>query len=162
MDTTGADRQPEKAWRGTADSGVVPGAEHLSCSMGVGEQNISGKEPKLNPEIREKRVKKYGSFLFCPMRSTLCFGRDTDLECIHESCILDDPGYIKLQERISENRKNAERKMKLKALDQEIEEKENYAKRCYRNNEPRKGDRMVKEVISLQAQRRKVIDEVEL
>ena len=52
--------------------------------------------------------------------------------------------------------------MKRKAVDQEREEKENYAKRCYRNNEPRKGDRVVKEVIALQAQRRKVIDEVEL
>ena len=51
--------------------------------------------------------------------------------------------------------------MKLKALDQEIEEKESYAKRCYRNNEPRKGDRAVNEVISLQAQRRKVMEEVE-
>lgn len=107
-------------------------------------------------------MKKYGSILYCPAQGCKCFGRDTDLECIHESCILDDPEHIKLQARILENRKNAERKMKLKALDQEIEEKENYAKRCYRNNEPRKGDRAVKEVISLQAQRRKVIDEVEL
>ena len=115
----------------------------------------------MNPEIRKERFEKYGSFLFCPMRNTLCFGRDTDLECIHESCILDDPEHIKLQKRISENRKNAERKMKLKALDQKIEEKESYAKRCYRNNEPRKGDRAVNEVISLQAQRRKVMEEVE-
>ncbi len=46
MDATGADRQLKKARGGTADPGIDPGTGHLSCSMGVGEQNISGKEPK--------------------------------------------------------------------------------------------------------------------
>jgi len=40
MDTTGADRQPEKARGGTADSGNVPGNVYLPDSMGIGEQNI--------------------------------------------------------------------------------------------------------------------------
>ena len=35
MDATGADRQLEKARGGATDSGIDPGAGHLSCSMGV-------------------------------------------------------------------------------------------------------------------------------
>lgn len=59
----------------------------------------------MNPEIRKERVKKYGSFLFCPKRSTLCTGRNSNKECIYENCILDSPEYIKLQETIARNRK---------------------------------------------------------
>ena len=46
MDATGADRQLKKARGGTADPDIDPGAGHLSCSMDLGEQSISGKEPK--------------------------------------------------------------------------------------------------------------------
>ena len=46
MDATGADRQLKKARGGTADPDIDPGAGHLSGSVGVGEQNIPGKEPK--------------------------------------------------------------------------------------------------------------------
>ena len=66
----------------------------------------------MDEEIRKARSRQYGSFLYCPDRDCLCFGRETDLECKHESCILDDPEYQALQKRIEENRKRNE----LKAL----------------------------------------------
>lgn len=36
----------KKARGGNADPGDIHCNGHLSCSMGVGKQNISGKEPK--------------------------------------------------------------------------------------------------------------------
>ena len=42
----------------------------------------------MDEEIRKARSRQYGSFLYCPDRDCLCFGRETDLECKHESCIL--------------------------------------------------------------------------
>ena len=62
----------------------------------------------MDEEIRKARSRKYGSFLYCPARDCLCFGRETDLECKHESCILDDPEYQALQKKIEENRKRNE------------------------------------------------------
>ena len=59
----------------------------------------------MDEKIRNERFEKYGSFLFCPKRNVLCFGRDTDEECKHASCLLDDPDYQDLQKRIEENRK---------------------------------------------------------
>lgn len=50
-------------------------------------------------------MKKYGSILYCPAQDRKCFGRDTDEECRHEKCLLQDPEYIALQERIEEKRR---------------------------------------------------------
>lgn len=59
----------------------------------------------MNEDLRIRRCEQYGSFLYCPKRDTLCFGRYTDEECKYESCILDDPEYQKLQKIIDQNRK---------------------------------------------------------
>ena len=59
----------------------------------------------MDEKIRKERFEKYGSFLFCPKRNVLCFGRDTDEECKRGSCLLDDPDYQDLQKRIEENQK---------------------------------------------------------
>lgn len=50
-------------------------------------------------------MKKYGSILYCPAQDRKCFGRDTDEECRHEKCLLQDPEYIALQERIEKKRR---------------------------------------------------------
>ena len=59
----------------------------------------------MDEKIGKERFEKYGSFLFCPARSVLCFGRMTDAECKHDTCLLDDPEYQDLQKRIAENQK---------------------------------------------------------
>lgn len=59
----------------------------------------------MKTEIRRERMKKYGSILYCPAQDCKCFGRDTDEECRHEKCLLQDPEYIALQERIEEKRR---------------------------------------------------------
>ena len=132
----------------------------------------------MQPETRKKRVEKYGSFLFCPRRRVLCFGRIEDAECKHESCILDDPEYKALRDRIEENRKKNEalriaeaekekeearaapirkqRKTAIELLETEIARKETYAKACYRGNNPRKGDSVIQEVMRLQGKLRRL------
>lgn len=127
----------------------------------------------MQTKIQRERFEKYGSFLFCPERSCLCFGRETDAECKYESCILDDPEYQAMQARIAENqRKNHERqvaeqreehakprrqtKTAQQILEEKIEQKENYARACYKANKPKKGDAVLHEVMILQAQLRKM------
>ena len=58
---------------------------------------------------REAHIKMYGSFLYCTERDTLCTFMDGAWEtgCKRETCILDVPGYIALQNRIEHNRKRA-------------------------------------------------------
>lgn len=78
----------------------------------------------MNPEVRKNKVKKYGSFLYCPDRATLCFCCNTENgTCERGSCILDDPEYIALQRRIEENRaKNAEEEKAARAAEKERDE----------------------------------------
>ncbi|NBI63706.1 hypothetical protein D3Z38_11720 [Clostridiales bacterium] len=56
---------------------------------------------------KEERVEKYGSFLYCPKRETLCMGQDYEGtgECLLETCVLDDPAYQARQERIQRRQK---------------------------------------------------------
>ena len=129
----------------------------------------------MDEEIRKARSRQYGSFLYCPDRDYLCFGRETDLECKHESCILDDPEYQALQKRIEENRKRNElkalrenlntshrqvirRQTKTAAemLEERIRRKEQYARECYRANYPKRGDDIVYEIVRLRAKLRKL------
>ena len=132
----------------------------------------------MNPEIREERVKKYGSFLFCPEKNTLCFGTDTeDGSCKHKSCLLDDPAYLKkkaqIAARIEENdrrereRRKAERlnppapirrqrKSAADMLREQIERKERFARTLYRENKPRRADAVMHEVMILQTKLRKL------
>ena len=60
---------------------------------------------------RQEHLNKYGSFLYCPKRDTLCDHMNGmwSTGCRMARCILDDPEYQRLQERIEENRiKNAQ------------------------------------------------------
>ena len=132
----------------------------------------------MQPETRKERVEKYGSFLFCPQRRVLCFGRLEDSECSHEKCILDNPEYQRLQARIEENRKENELRRRQKEekektearaapirrqwktaadiIAAEIARKEAYARACYRGNNPQKGDAAIQEVMRLQGKLRKI------
>lgn len=129
----------------------------------------------MDEEIRKARSRKYGSFLYCPARDCLCFGRETDLECKHESCILDDLEYQALQKKIEENRKRNElealrdkpdlshrqvirrqNKTAAEILEERIRRKERYARECYRSNHPKQGDNVVYEIIRLRAKLREL------
>ena len=89
--------------------------------------------------------------------------------CERGSCILDDPEYIALQRRIEENRaKNGRRgkgcKSCRKERDEETREEpradfkgeiakfENFARKYYRNNNPKKGDEMIAKVIRMRGE----------
>lgn len=132
----------------------------------------------MKPEIRKMKVEKYGSFLYCPAKDVLCFGTDTeDGTCRHDICLLDDPKYVKQQEQIEQRRKaNAkrEREERLKEIKdppapirrqrkgaadvirEQIDRKERFARTLYRENKPRKADRIMHEVMTLQAKLRRL------
>ena len=104
----------------------------------------------MNEELRMQRCSQYGSFLYCPTRDVLCFGRYTDEECCYDSCILDDPEYQALQERISENRMKRQAKEPEPSVQEgptkeqlawkEIYKKEAIAQKLYRKNKPKIAD----------------------
>lgn len=117
----------------------------------------------MDEKIRKERFEKYGSFLFCPARSALCFGRDTDEECKHPSCLLDNSEYQALQKRIEENQKKNQQqeheeppkirrqtKTRIEILEEQIKRKDEEARAAYRANYPKEGDRIINEVIRLQ------------
>ena len=126
----------------------------------------------MNEELRMQRCSQYGSFLYCPTRDTLCFGRYTDSECCYDSCILDDPEYQALQRKILKNRirrsANSEREEKTftppsrpkkTATDiawDEIHAKEEQARQLYRRNKPKLADGLMTEAMYM---RRKLIAE---
>ena len=58
---------------------------------------------------REAHIRMYGSFLYCKERDALCAFMEGAWEagCKRKTCILDDPDYIALQNRIEHNRKRA-------------------------------------------------------
>lgn len=47
----------------------------------------------MDEEIRKARSRQYGSFLYCPDRDCLCFGRETDLECKAEG-VTGEPEHL--------------------------------------------------------------------
>lgn len=61
----------------------------------------------MREDIRKERVAKYGSFLVCPQRDTLCSNMEerwkTGCDCSLKPCILDDPEYIALKEKQKRN-----------------------------------------------------------
>lgn len=128
----------------------------------------------MDEKVRRERFEKYGSFLFCPAKSTLCFGRITDGECKHSACLLDDPEYQALQKRIEENRRKnqtvkkdespqrirRQTKSRAQILEEEIARKEKYARACYRANQPRAGDNATYEIVRLRAKLRELKGEV--
>lgn len=122
---------------------------------------------QMNEELRMQRCSQYGSFLYCPDRDTLCFGRYTDQECCYDSCILDDPEYQKLQERISQNRMKRNAKKEETAFIppsrpkkrtpeseawEEIHEKEELARILYRKNKPKIADGLMAEAMYMRRQ----------
>lgn len=113
---------------------------------------------------RQEWLNKYGSFLFCPERDTLCVHMDGMwmTGCERPQCILDDPEYQILQKRIEANREAAdaaarkERKKEEKSapirnqknfiqshkdrMMDEIHRIEEASRRAYSQNRPREGD----------------------
>ena len=127
----------------------------------------------MNEELRIQRCKQYGSFLYCPIRDTLCFGRYTDSECCYDSCILDDPEYQALQKTIEQNRmkRSTQGKEKQPAYIppsrpkkstkedeawEEIRQKEEMAQKLYRNNKPKIADGLMADAMYM---RRMLCDE---
>lgn len=128
----------------------------------------------MQPKTQQERIEKYGSFLWCPERKTLCFNINTpDGSCKRASCILDDPEYIKLQRRIEANRaKNAriaaqereaekndcpapirrQTKTRDMILREEIIKKENLARAAYRRGWTSTGDKIVAQIARLEKQ----------
>ena len=133
----------------------------------------------MQAEIRKERIKKYGSFLYCPKRNTLCFGIDTPKGvCKYKSCLLDDPAYIakqaeidrKIQENARRERQERKRekenrekqiirrqtKTRKDLLEQEIRNKERQVKLLYRDNKPKAADIVMNQVIRLNAKLREM------
>lgn len=135
----------------------------------------------MNEELRMQRVRQYSSFLFCPMRDVLCFGRFTDSECKYETCILDDPEYQALRKKIMANQKkrgvetreeakrNAEdpparprtqRKTREDAAWEEIRAIEEKAQELYHRNKPKLADGLMAKAMYMRrkmaAERREV------
>lgn len=114
---------------------------------------------------RREHVLRYGSFLHCPKKSTICSKMarrwETGENCDRDPCILEDPDYIRLQEQIGmkrteQNEKEAARAKRreetqirdqrnyIKSVEQtimdEIHAMEDRARDAYRDNNPRLGD----------------------
>lgn len=121
-------------------------------------------------ETRMERIKKYGSFLFCPERQRLCFAINNDEGiCERAVCYSDDPEWIaqqkKIDETVKENaRKELEEKRRkkeaaassagqikdaIRSLTEEIDRKEKFARKLYRSNKPRAGDAVMQEAAIL-------------
>ena len=122
----------------------------------------------MNEELRIERVKQYGSFLYCPMRGNLCFGRYTDKECSYDSCILDDPEYQKQQKIIEDNRRKRKEEAKeekkfvppsrpktksreSEAWD-EVHRMEAYANQLYKKNKPKIADGIMADALYMRKQ----------
>lgn len=127
----------------------------------------------MNEELRMQRVEKYGSFLYCPMRDTLCFGRYTNRKCKYDSCILDDPDYQELQRTIEHNRRkrNESRQKEETAYTppcrsaprsenqfawERIHAMEEQAAQLYRKNKPKIADGLMAKAMNM---RRRLIQE---
>lgn len=106
----------------------------------------------MREDIRRARVEKYGSFLYCPDRDTLCSFLDNELAiCPRVQCILDDPEHKALERRIKRNRvineKNfvpeekqtnirTQNKTKQQTVQERIKREEALAERLYKKNRP--------------------------
>lgn len=133
----------------------------------------------MQAEIRKERIKKYGSFLWCPKRSTLCFGINTsEGTCKYSHCLLDDPAYIakqaEIERRIQENarRERLEKaeekakrqkpiirrqtKTKEEVLSEKIERLEHKIQQAYQKGRMREGDILTNELLRLNAEMRKI------
>lgn len=142
---------------------------------GIDRKELSMTDVMMQPEIRKARVEKYGSFLYCPDRDTICSFRESeDGSCRRsEGCVLDDPDDIALQERIEKNRiKNTQAEKEKKEdmpapirrqtitreqqLIDEIKHKEEKAAWLYKRNWPGPADNAMYEAAILKNQLRKI------
>lgn len=106
----------------------------------------------MREDIRIARVKKYGSFLYCPIGDTLCSHMDNEFGvCPKARCILKDPEYIERQKAIENARKKnaagcvpekpqtnirTQTKTRQQIIQEKIEREEKLAERLYRSNRP--------------------------
>ena len=133
----------------------------------------------MNEELRKAHVAEYGSFLYCPERSTLCVFIDGfwDMGCgREEGCILDDHGYQALMKKQEVNRlrrqriEQERRKQEPKELPQRIRTQNKYpedhiidrikrleeeSRVAYRRNRPRVGEAKLHEAILLRRKLRR-------
>lgn len=131
----------------------------------------------MNEELRKAHVAEYGSFLYCPERSTLCVFIDGfwDMGCgREEGCILDDPEHQKLQKRIEENRRLNEERRRDAPEEEEtrrtyirqnrypedlimdkINRLEKESRKAYQRNRPKIGERKLHEAILLRRKLRR-------
>lgn len=128
-------------------------------------------------EARQEHIARFGSFLYCPERDNYCFFMaevwDTGEKCSRAPCIVDDPEYIKLQERIEKNRERR-RKEAMKAAEEKEERTpirrktksrkdkmleriyalEKESETAYKRNKPRIGAEKLEQAIALRRQLR--------
>lgn len=126
---------------------------------------------------RLEHVKKYGSFLYCPERDTLCAYQEENVrkgtECAREPCILDDPGYIELKKIIERNRTAAsqnrstqedaapirrQNKSRQDQLREEIQRLEREARLAYRRNRPKIGEQKQYKAMMLERELRGLME----
>lgn len=127
---------------------------------------------------RREHVRKYGSFLFCPKRETICSYMEqkwkTGEDCSRTPCILDDPINIKLQKTIEQNRKMnqiTEEKPQKNIRNQssqctsyvqrkrvEIRRLEEESKIAFRRNNPNKGHTLFNEAMIMRQELKKYIE----
>lgn len=106
----------------------------------------------MREDIRRARVEKYGSFLYCPDKDTLCSFLDNELAiCPRIQCILEDPKHQAEQRRIERNRKKnmqnyvpeekqanirTQNKTRQQTILERIQREEALAARLYKKNRP--------------------------
>ncbi len=130
-------------------------------------------------EARQEHIARHGSFLYCPERDNYCFFMaevwNTGEKCSRAPCIVDDPEYIKLQERIDKNRERRTRREEAMKAAEEKEERaqirrqtksrkdvmlerirvlEEESEAAYRRNRPRIGAGKLEKAMALRRQLR--------
>lgn len=126
---------------------------------------------------RQQHIAKYGSFLYCPEHDTLCSSMEktweTGCSCSRKPCILEDPEYQKLQERIRRNVARRQGKTKEEKQDnirrqtktweerqlEKIHRLEAESRKAYRRNRPKVGEDKLHQAIILRAELRRKKEE---
>lgn len=124
-------------------------------------------------EAREKHLKEYGSFLYCPKRDVLCVIMEGQWAtgCERQGgCLMDDPEYISMREVQRENRARNDRQAREEAerkkkdppapirtqnkypedlILKRIEKLEAESREAYRRDRPKVGERKLHEAMVL-------------
>ena len=136
---------------------------------------------------RQEWLDKYGSFLYCPERDTLCVYMDGKWPtgCELEVCIKDDPEHQQLEARIERNRARADEEARrrrqqeknetkalirnqsaqIKSYEQqrwdEIHRLEEQSAEAFRKNNPRRGETLFNRARIMRGDLRRYIQEKE-